>query len=609
MNIFHGRNQTTFYNILFFLLLILMVGFAWKIHSSFLLNWDVSWCMHIAARLFQGGDYVKDFLDVNLPLALYLYLPPNFLKNLFSISIIESARIYLFMLGALSTSLCFYFLRQIFKEKDAILAYVFTLVVAFVLFILPMVHLGQREYLFLVFTLPYLFALSVEWRDHSLSTFSKFFVSVFAFIGFVIKPYFFFTFLFIELYYLVFSRNMLSWLRLEVFIIISLTIAYIAFIFIFYPSYVDTIVPFSLKYFYAKNFSVTPWSELFVNGIVIYALLAGIFSFICHKKNPYQILSHILMMGMLGAAFSFFVQRVNWTYHLLPLFGFSILLTTLTFSLLIKDLKKTAMSYIFFGMLSIYFFYYPVQVILVHHQAGLFFPKKMHTLIQYMKSHTYEKPVYFLSVTIQDALPAIDYSQAILASRFAHLPWLPGILAEDANRPNHFLVNIIANDLNNQKPEYVFVDSRKYKDYRSQDFDYIQYFSHSPEFKTAFQSYHYIETIEQSPNVDKNIHILFYSFPTLTKTQIEMQKALPDKFNKIFLVGKGDTRVAYTYKNDESTLRSVNIKLTSSEQAFLDANQSGLIAYHENNLIRETLIQKIVSATYPYYKLDVYQRD
>jgi hypothetical protein len=260
-------------------------------------------------------------------------------------------------------------------------------------------------------------------------------------------------------------------------------------------------------------------------------------------------------------------------------------------------------------MLSIYFFYYPVQVILVHHQAGLFFPKKMHTLIQYMKSHTYEKPVYFLSVTIQDALPAIDYSQAILASRFAHLPWLPGILAEDANRPNHFLVNIIANDLNNQKPEYVFVDSRKYKDYRSQDFDYIQYFSHSPEFKTAFQSYHYIETIEQSPNVDKNIHILFYSFPTLTKTQIEMQKALPDKFNKIFLVGKGDTRVAYTYKNDESTLRSVNIKLTSSEQAFLDANQSGLIAYHENNLIRETLIQKIVSATYPYYKLDVYQRD
>ena len=85
-----------------FSLILFLYGIAALTQTFFLLNHDVSWCIHAASRLLAGGTYMKDFFDINPPLALYLYTPPVILGAFFHIGIMYALPIYIFIVATIS---------------------------------------------------------------------------------------------------------------------------------------------------------------------------------------------------------------------------------------------------------------------------------------------------------------------------------------------------------------------------------------------------------------------------------------------------------------------------------------------------------------------------
>lgn len=608
----------------FCIILCSIVVTAYIFQSYLLLNWDVSWCMHAAESLLSGGTYVKDFFDVNFPLALYLYIPPHLLKKYFAMNIMESSRVYIFFLNTVSVLWSFYFLRKIFQKKLQF-AYFLTVLIAFLLFFFPVIHLGQREHLFLIFTFPYFLAVGLLGTNYigessiaSSKTLTAILLGAYAFIGFSIKPYFFLSFILLEFYIIYLSRNTFSWVRVEVLTIIFLSIIYVFFIVIFYPEFIKTIIPLTLKYFYT-DYSSEPWMLLFTQPGFLYAIFAIIMFMVNKNNHSFQALQHVFFIGIVGAIFSYLMQRVSWAYHLLPLLIFSNLLFFCMIMEWIQDIKINPSAFLFTTIFAFLIFLYPAFFVYQQYQLGIIFKKRLQSLIAYMNTNTSHQSVYFLSVTIEDALPAIDYSQSILSSHFAHLPLLPGVLemqqvekpfSPDLQKAEDVMTTMIVSDLNNKKPRYIFVDARKYKAYFN-NFDYLAHFSKHPEFVNAWKKYHYLQTIEQSMVSNKNIEVLFYHLGKYNEKKINAFIHVNKNSKIIFLIGQGAHRTAYIYKKlryiNALPLRSEEVTLSLDEQQYVDSAKNILLDSHHP--LMRPFIQRIIFSAYPFYKLDIYERN
>jgi hypothetical protein len=125
----------------------------------------------------------------------------------------------------------------------------------------------------------------------------------------------------------------------------------------------------------------------------------------------------------------------------------------------------------------------------------------------------------FLALTTDMWLPNPNLADTIDASRFSCFWLVPGLYAPGyptdtqhlfiRDRDRNFLINMVAEDINEKKPDYIFVDIKKHKmefwtytaDDKDEnknyfDFDYLAAFSENSQFKAAFQPYHYVRTLE-----------------------------------------------------------------------------------------------------------------
>jgi hypothetical protein len=124
-----------------------------------------------------------------------------------------------------------------------------------------------------------------------------------------------------------------------------------------------------------------------------------------------------------------------------------------------------------------------------------------------------------LALTTDMWLPNPNLAETMDASRFSCSWLVPGLYApgyptdqkhlllRDTDR--NFLINMVAEDINEKKPEYIFVDIKKHKmefwtyfeDSAEQnrdyfDFDYLNEFSKNKQFNQAFKSYHFLRVLE-----------------------------------------------------------------------------------------------------------------
>jgi len=301
---------------------------SWLIQSQLLLHFDVSWLTFAAGKMLTGGNYINNFLETNPPLILYLYLPLAFLKKTLGISVIESIRVYVFLLSGLSLLLCARLLQQLFLKKEQFIYYAMIWMLAGIFLILPVNEFGQREHLTVIFTCPYLFLLSLrlERKPVPRGLFTGL-VGLLGGIGFCIKPYFLFPWALLELYYAYRMRSWRAALKPEVLTLVSFIGFYLILLLVFHQDYIYQIIPLVSQFYYQRYQRSLVKLLTIEESTYIYFVLF-LYCMIDHGKHAIELLK-VLLISAIGFWMVFIGQRMGWYYHALPLIASALLLTLL----------------------------------------------------------------------------------------------------------------------------------------------------------------------------------------------------------------------------------------------------------------------------------------
>lgn len=356
---------------LLFVAIISIILFGWIMQKSLILNCDISWLTYAAKKMLAGGSYTQDFFETNTPMTMYVSVPAIFIQNIFAISIITATRIYIFLLASLSLILCYYSFQTIFTKQEKALWQILLATLAIIYFVLPTNEFGERSHLLVILTMPYLLTVTNRLQHHQVNRYFAIGVGVLAAVGFSLKPFFLFTFAFIEMYCILYQKRFFSWVRTETVTILIIMILYTASAFILFPDYFSVVVPFVMRTYYhgfASSYTrllTYPEFLFFSIPILLYAAL--------YRKNPYPIFSTILLLALLGFMLSYILQRITIPYHLFPALSISILMVTFFFSLILRLNTLNWLDYcliLFTGGIAFLLSYHSPSIWILYHLSS-----------------------------------------------------------------------------------------------------------------------------------------------------------------------------------------------------------------------------------------------
>lgn len=249
---------------------------------------------------------------------------------------------------------------------------------------------------------------------------------------------------------------------------------------------------------------------------IYFALFITIFSPLLYTvyRGKY-LLRQIAALCLLFSLNYIFYKNVELSIWQKHIFLLSNLMLFLSFILVLPKQNRHKMRYGYFALFGLLLFAYPFYWSAYLYSASIAFKKQYMGLVTEMKTFA-NKSVYFFTDSDQFPFPALNYTGQKLASRFAALGGLPNLnnlddpqeyidsYHKDQNRLDLF-INAIAEDLEQKKPEVIFVDSRRPNTinnlhyFGNNQIDYVQLFSLNMNFKEAWLRYHYLKTIDGQP--------------------------------------------------------------------------------------------------------------
>lgn len=501
---------------LFFLLLIFI--FAWHFQNVFWINWDVSWDLIVTQKLLAGGTYSQDFFDLNPPLFFFLYTPIIFLKHILPIKLDIALRLYFFSLTICSLLVCQKIVKEIFPREDKLIESLALLTLGFIFLIVPNYEFGQREHLLLLFCLPYLLAVMPTLQGRKTLPAFAILIGLIGFAGFAIKPYFLLSLVFVELYVMYRTKNIFVSLRLETITLAIALMLYLIAIYIFYPDYINIVMPIAVKYYHAGF--VDPTAMVWLRPELLFCEFAILFScvylFLSQNKNDYVDFIAVLLAALIGFILSYFLQNTSWFYHIMPAYALAILLVIMLFGMLIKKINNYTLSLSFFGVAIVFFIFWQTYT---PYLVMTDYKKVNQSLVSFIKTYANNKKVMVFSTIGNEFFSEIYYGHAQPASRFMHFFWIPAIVKNKSlkvpflqqQQDQEILTNDLAEDLEVNKPTLVFVDVRKYKPYLTAvAFEYLPYFLKNKNFSHQWLHYRYLTTLERKPtNININGYVLY----------------------------------------------------------------------------------------------------
>ena len=291
-------------------------------------NPDTSWLAVCAKRLLSHGNYLQDFFEVNPPASIYLYLPAALIAKYLSFNSLLITQIYIFFIGLASLSLCISFIDSAFKNpstKDqSILTCWLKIALSWLYWIFPAFAFGEREHIVVMLLMPYVFSVLAKITQQNVSNTKRIFVSLFAAIGFITKPFFLLCFIFNELFILAKTKKIKHLFSLENWLIIIVTIFYIASIIFITPEYITHVLPFiSDLYYDVVGYS---WSFMLDTFAFHFYLLIGFCYLLVRRYQTNKLFTDLLFCYSSIFMLIFLMQRTLWFYHAIPLVSFLILL-------------------------------------------------------------------------------------------------------------------------------------------------------------------------------------------------------------------------------------------------------------------------------------------
>jgi hypothetical protein len=278
------------------------------------------------------------------------------------------------------------------------------------------------------------------------------------------------------------------------------------------------------------------------------------------KSENKHILNSIFI-GLIGFLIVYFSQLVPWDYHLFNAYAISIILNLFllhsflqqehigskhrVFSILNYDFFKifsentstsililSSTIFIFYlfllleaffqkkmfriltvPLLSFFVFLYPISQVYFAYQSAKNLLLSEKPMITFLKNNAYKKPVYFFQSVLNFEYPTVDYANALHCSRFPYLLWMPAYIKSVSENPNSveldklkkinvYFTQLMAEDIVEKKPEFIFVDESPIKAnpvFFVTHINYLSIFLKVPKFAAAWKSYQHVTTIDLGP--------------------------------------------------------------------------------------------------------------
>jgi hypothetical protein len=283
-------------------------------------NHDVSWYLHMAGVILNGGTAYVDVVDTNPPLIVMLTMVPVWTARLLGLAPTGAFYGGVFLLGVVSSIWCSRLIKRAWPGASVAAHGLLATGVVFLLLAFPKGDFGQREHLAVILALPYVLAAAVRAAGRSLSTSEAILAGVAGAIGFALKPHFLLAWVAVEIALLVQQRRQgsssrrASALRAECVAAVCTFVVYGIVTLMFFPKYLDVArrvwaVYGGLDSPTARLLALREWQI----GVVALALVALI-------RLPRELTAPLTVVGAAAAGFlaSSLLQLKGWGYHMLP---------------------------------------------------------------------------------------------------------------------------------------------------------------------------------------------------------------------------------------------------------------------------------------------------
>ncbi len=479
---------------------------------------DKNWLLLAARRVFEGKRLYVDVFETNPPLIIWLYQLPVFLSHITGVQDYYFLVLLVFGLVGLSLILCGKLVaRHPQFTEDTYHQAIHTFLLAGILvFFVNTIYFADREHIFLVCIFPYMLLCMPTLSRLALPMRLRVCIGVLAALGFCIKPHCIVVFLAIQLLVLLRERSLRSVFRMESWIIGAAWVVYLGFILWCTPEYFTTLLPMAFATYGEYKNSL---AALFLYVPAIFSFSIAFAEFRPRYKTPYRA-DILYIIGLCMAGFLYAIVNNGWLYTFYPLNSLIFLAVGwvwLEFLWLEKNAKSHGDSPLMFRRGAC-----ACAVVIVMNVAAtlvpygvMLFSKPLPTLQTKIltRFHAIITDNHFTSF---GALPIASSpwprleraSSAVFVTRFHHLWMLPKFIVSDAkfHQEHAWIITYVANgfaeDLRNNKPDVVFVDTSPEFGGTRKQLDLVSFFGANPVFASEWKRYTFMQRVDFCDEVD-----------------------------------------------------------------------------------------------------------
>jgi len=495
------------------------------------LNHDVACALYYSRRMMAGDRLYRDIVDNNPPLVFYLSMPIEWLSQ--RTGLLETQALACALM-ALTLAVVWLSARVLDLDSRHSAAVRWTLLLSCIAaaLLLPARDFGQREHVAFLLLVPYTILCSARAsRIEGVGRVTALAIGAAATAGFGMKPHFGLVFLALLAYVVVRRRDWRAILTIENVAIVGGLSLYLAFILLWTPEYVTAMVPLAMQHYGAYTVSMSFLLDDTVVRLLVIALLLLVCCtrFVTGSGDAARIVRPLALVSLVFFGV-YLLQVTPYRYHLLPSLGFYVMAVAVAIAAFARtlfarasgsggrararDLARLVTRAVVIMVCVVPGVVVGAEVLDTHRadrqnaRSGFRSPLAW-SLVDIVHKAAAGQPIFVLSSSVSPAFPLVNLSDTQWPYHYNALWLLPAYYHDDGNfgvaayrRPDaqspgeHAFFQTIVTDLQATPPAILIVDRSRFKQgFSAVDFDFLDYFSQSPELAALFREYEIIARV------------------------------------------------------------------------------------------------------------------
>jgi hypothetical protein len=277
---------------------------------------DVAWQLWIAQRIHAGANLYTDIIEVNPPLWFWMALPVDRLATLLHFRPETVLIVAMGGLVALALAATNRLLPHLSAGRRTLLLGYGALILA----AMPWMHVGQREQIVMIGTIPYTALVAARREAKPVPAMLAALIGCSAALGFALKHYFLVVPAVLELWLVAGRRRAWRPVRPETLAIAAVGAAYAAAVVLLEGDFLSNVVPL-VRLAYGVT-GAPGFAYLFgpfaVVGLATLAFVAAHARLLAKRGAPF---ASALLVAAIASTIIYFLQSKGWLYHAIPLLG------------------------------------------------------------------------------------------------------------------------------------------------------------------------------------------------------------------------------------------------------------------------------------------------